>query len=85
MKKTKILSLTIFLTLLIGITSATMGYQEYFYRWVEGGTHGGCHGGSNTKASVLGNLVLSVNVTGDLSPLQHFTLEVDILNFTEAN
>ena len=85
MKKTKILSLTIFLTLLIGITGATMGYQEYFYRWIEGGTHGGCHGGANTKESVLGSLVLSVNETGDLSPLQHFTLEIDILNFTEAN
>jgi len=85
LKKTKILSLTIFLTLLIGITGATMGYQEYFYRWVEGTTHGGCHGGANTKASVLGSLVLSINETGDLSPSQHFTLEVDILNFTEAN
>ena len=85
MKKTKILSLTIFLTLLIGITGATLGYQEYFYRWVEGTTHGGCHGGANTKESVTGTLVLSINVTGDLSPSQHFTLEVDILNFTEAN
>ena len=37
------------------------------------------------KRVVLGSLVLSVNVTGDLSPYQHFTLEVDILNFTEAN
>ncbi|MBY9009498.1 MAG: hypothetical protein KGD74_06505 [Candidatus Lokiarchaeota archaeon] len=85
MKKTKLLSLTIFLTLLVGITGATMGYQEYFSKWIEGGTHGGCHGGANTSESVMGNLVLSINVTGDLSPLQHFTLEVDILNFTEAN
>lgn len=87
MKKTKILSLAIFLTVLVGITGATMGYQEYFYRWINdgaGGTHGGCHGGANTKVSVMGTLVLSVNVSGNLSPLQHFTLEVDILNFTEA-
>ena len=28
LKKTKILSLTIFLTLLMGITGAAMGYQE---------------------------------------------------------
>ena len=33
----------------------------------------------------MGSLILSINVTGDLSQLQHFTLEVDILNFTEAN
>ena len=85
MKKTKILSLTIFLTLLIGITGATVGYQEYFYRWIEGGTHGGCHHSADTEASVLGTLVLSINETGDLSPLQHFTLEIDVLNFTEAN
>jgi len=88
LKKTKILSLTIFLTLLMGITGAAMGYQEYFSRWINdgtGGTHGGCHGGANTKESVMGSLTLSINVTGDLSPLQHFTLEVDILNFTEAN
>ena len=88
MKKTKILSLVIFLTLFIGITSAALGYQEYLYRWINdgaGGTHGGCHGGSNTVESVNGTLVLSVNVTGNLSPLQHFTLEVDLLNFTEAN
>jgi len=88
LKKTKILSLAIFLTLLIGITGATLGYQEYFSRWINdgaGGTHGGCHGGANTNPSITGTLVLSVNVTGTLSPLQHFTLEVDILNFTEAN
>ena len=88
MKKTKILSLAIFLTLLIGITGATLGYQEYFSRWINdgaGGTHGGCHGGANTNPSITGTLVLSVNVTGTFSPSQHFTLEVDILNFTEAN
>ncbi|MFX1326720.1 MAG: hypothetical protein ACFE91_01065 [Promethearchaeota archaeon] len=88
MRKTKILSLLIFSALLIGIIGAAVGYQEYLYRWIndgEGGTHGMCHNSANTKASVNGTLVLSINVTGDLSPLQHFTLEVDILNFTEAN
>ncbi|MFX0049130.1 MAG: hypothetical protein ACFE8G_13365 [Candidatus Hermodarchaeota archaeon] len=88
MKKTKILSLTIFLTILIGITGVTMGYQEYFYRWKDdgnGGSHDSCHGVNNNRQSVMGSLVLSINVTGNLSPLQHFTLEIDILNFTEAN
>ncbi|MBY9013069.1 MAG: hypothetical protein KGD70_11910 [Candidatus Lokiarchaeota archaeon] len=88
MKKTKILSLAIFLTLLIGITGATLGYQEYFYMWKDngnGGSHNSCHGTDNNRESTIGSLVLSVNVTGNLSPLQHFTLEVDILNFTEAN
>ncbi|MFW9950594.1 MAG: hypothetical protein ACFFKA_10790 [Candidatus Thorarchaeota archaeon] len=88
MKKTKILSLAIFLTLLVGITGATMGYQEYFYRWKddgEGGSHDSCHGVNNNRESVMGSLVLTINVTGNLSPLQHFTLEIDILNFTEAN
>jgi len=88
LKKTKILSLLIFITLFMGIAGAVIGYQEYLYRWNNdgnGGTHGGCHGGANTKASVTGTLVLSINETGDLSPSQHFTLEVDILNFTEAN
>lgn len=72
----------------MGIIGVAAGYQEYLYRWINdgaGGTHGACHGSPNTKASVNGTLVLSVNVTGDLSPLQPFTLEVDILNFTEAN
>jgi len=88
LKKAKILSLLIFLTLFMGIAGAALGYQEYLYRWVNngaGGTHGGCHGGANTKESVTGTLVLSINETGDLAPLQRFTLEVDILNFTEAN
>ena len=88
MKKTKILSLVVLLTLFMGITGAVLGYQERLYEWVNngaGGTHGGCHGPSNTKPSVLGTLVLSINETGDLSPSQHFTLEVDVLNFTEAN
>lgn len=88
MKKTKLLTVIIFVALFTGVVGAAAGYQEYIYRWVNdgaGGTHGGCHGGTNTKASVTGTLVLSINVTGDLSPLQHFTLEVDILNFTEAN
>ncbi|MFW9952575.1 MAG: hypothetical protein ACFFKA_20840, partial [Candidatus Thorarchaeota archaeon] len=79
MKKLKILSLVIFATLLVGIIGVASGYQEYYYRWVNdgnGGTHGGCHGGAKTKASVNGTLVLTVNVTGNLSPLQHFTLEV---------
>lgn len=72
----------------MGIIGGAVGYQEYIYRWINngaGGTHGACHGSANTKASVNGTLVLSINVTGNLSPLQHFTLEVDVLNFTEAN
>ena len=88
MKKAKILSLLIFLTLFMGIAGAALGYQEYLYRWSNdgaGGTHGGCHGGANTKESVTGTFLLSINETGDLAPLQHFTLEVDVLNFTEAN
>ncbi|MFX0034881.1 MAG: hypothetical protein ACFE9I_04475 [Candidatus Hermodarchaeota archaeon] len=88
MRKTKILSLLIFSALLIGIIGVAVGYQEYIYRWVNngaGGTHGACHDSTKTKSSVNGTLVLSINVTGDLSPLQHFTLEVDVLNFTEAN
>ena len=85
MKKTKILSLLIFLTLLLGIIGMAVGYQEYLYNW-SGGTHAApCHGTANTRESVSGSLVLSVNVTGNLSPEQHFTLEIDILNFTEAN
>ncbi len=88
MKKIKILSLLIFLTLFMGVIGGALGYQEYLYRWINngaGGTHGACHGGADTKESVTGTCVLTVNVTGNLSPLQHFTLEVDILNFTEAN
>jgi hypothetical protein len=72
----------------MGIVGVALGYQEYLYRWInngQGGTHGACHGSANTKASVNGTVVLSINVTGNLSPLQPFTLEVDILNFTEAN
>ena len=85
MKKTKILSLLIFLTLFMGIAGAAIGYQEYLYNW-SGGTHAApCHGTTNTRESVNGSLVLSVNVTGNLSPEQHFTLEIDILNFTETN
>ncbi|MFW9825376.1 MAG: hypothetical protein ACFFE4_20715 [Candidatus Thorarchaeota archaeon] len=88
MRKTKILSLIIFSTILFGTIGGVVAYQEYIYRWINdgaGGTHGACHGSANTKASVNGTLVLTVNETGNLSPGQAFTIEVDILNFTEAN
>ncbi|MHA2035490.1 MAG: hypothetical protein ACW98X_03595 [Promethearchaeota archaeon] len=88
MRKTKIISLIIFSTILLGSIGGVVAYQEYIYRWVNngaGGTHGACHGSANTKASVNGTLVLTVNETGSLSPGQAFTIEVDILNFTEAN
>ncbi|MHA1915456.1 MAG: hypothetical protein ACW986_10185 [Promethearchaeota archaeon] len=88
MKKTKLFSLTILSVLLLGTIGGVVGYQEYIYRWINngaGGTHGACHGSANTKASVLGTLVLTVNETGNLSPGQPFELSVAVLNFTEAN
>ncbi len=89
MRKTKLFSLLIFSALLFGAIGGVVGYQEYLYRWSDngdGGTHGGCHHETaDTKASVNGTLVLTVNETGNLSPGQAFTLEIDILNFTEAN
>ncbi|MFX1455932.1 MAG: hypothetical protein ACFFDB_11225 [Promethearchaeota archaeon] len=88
MRKTKILSLIIFSTILFGTIGGVVAYQEYIYRWINngaGGTHGACHGSADTKASVNGTLVITVNETGDLSPGQAFSIEVDILNFTEAN
>ena len=88
LRKTKIISLVIFSAILLGTIGGVVGYHELIYEWVnegDGSPHGGCHGGANEKASVLGQLVLTVNETGSLSPGQAFTLEVDILNFTEAN
>jgi hypothetical protein len=66
----------------IGLLGAAVGYQEYIYEFA-GSTHDwGCHGVGNV--SVNGTLVLSLNFTGNLSPSQYFTLEVDVVNFTEA-
>jgi len=86
MRKTKLVSLLIFSALIFGAIGSAVAYQEYLYRWVDdgdGGTHGGCHHDESVP-SVLGTLVLTVNETGSLSPGQAFTLEIDILNFTEA-
>ncbi|MHA2181747.1 MAG: hypothetical protein ACXAAH_10020 [Promethearchaeota archaeon] len=88
MRKTKIFALVIFSAILLGSIGGVFAYQEYIYRWINngaGGTHGACHGSSNTKTSVNGTLVLTVNETGNLSPGQPFELSVAILNFTEAN
>lgn len=87
MRKTKIFSLVIFSVLIFGAIGGVVGYQEYIYRWINngaGGTHGACHGSADTKISVNGTLVLTVNETGNLSPGQAFELSVAILNFTEA-
>ena len=87
MKKTKLISLVILSALLFGIIGSAVAYQEYLYRWPndgEGGTHGACHGSAGTKESTAGSLDLSINETVDLAPLQAFTLEVIINNFTEA-
>lgn len=86
MKKTKIFALLIFSALIFGVIGGVVGYQEYLYRWEDnggGGTHGGCHH-DDSVPSVIGTLVLTVNETGNLSPGQAFTLEIDVLNFTEA-
>lgn len=87
MRKTKLFSLLILSALLFGVIGGVVGYQEYLYRWNNdgaGGTHGGCHGGANTKPSVTGTLVLTINETGDLLIGQSFELSVAVLNFTEA-
>ncbi|MBY8984255.1 MAG: hypothetical protein KGD65_04235 [Candidatus Lokiarchaeota archaeon] len=86
MRKTKLLSVLIFSALIFGVIGGAVGYQEYLYRWEdngEGGTHSGCHHDDSVE-SVNGTLVLTVNETGNLSPGQAFTLEIDVLNFTEA-
>jgi hypothetical protein len=88
LRKTKVISLIVFLTILLGSLGGVVAYQEYIYRWINngaGGTHGACHHSADTKMSVNGTLVLTINETGSLSPGQAFTLEIDILNFTEAN
>lgn len=89
MKKTKLISLVILSALLIGIVGSAVAYQEYIYRWKDeasGDDHTtGCHGGSTTTESATGTLTLSINETGNLAPLQPFTLDVIVNNFTEAN
>ncbi|KKL67888.1 hypothetical protein LCGC14_2130480 [marine sediment metagenome] len=88
MRKNKLISMLIFSALIFGTIGGAIGYQEYIYRWVNngaGGTHGACHGSSNTKESVLGTMVLTINETGNLLTGQAFELSVAVLNFTEAN
>ncbi len=86
MKKTKLISLIILSAFLFGIIGGAVAYQEYLYEWYNKGEvgtrHGGCHDG--TSESTSGSLSLSINETGSLAPLQAFTLEVIIKNFTEA-
>lgn len=87
MKKTKLIPLIILSALFFGTIGSAIAYQEYLYRWSDDGdgdTHGGCHGSAGTEASTIGTLELSINETGNLTPLQAFTLEVIIKNFTEA-
>lgn len=82
--KKKIFVLSISAFLFIGVIFSANAYHEYISRW-EGVGHGGCsHSGPGTIASVTGTLVLTVNETGNLAPYQLFTLEIDVLNFTEA-
>jgi len=84
MSKKKIFVISITALLFMGVIFSVSGYHEYINRW-EGDDHGGCaHDGPDSEASVLGTLVLTVNETGDLAPYQLFTLEIDVLNFTEA-
>lgn len=84
MMKKNIFVLSITAFLFLGVIFSVNAYHEYIYRW-EGADHGGCaHDGPGAIASVTGTLVLTVNETGNLAPYQLFTLEIDVLNFTEA-
>ena len=84
MMKKKIFVLTISAFMFFGVIFSVNAYHEYIYRW-EGTDHGGCaHDGPGAIASVTGTLVLTVNETGNLAPYQLFTLEIDVLNFTEV-
>ena len=87
MKKTKLISFALLATFLFGIIGSTVAYQEYLYRWKDNGSgdnHGACHGEAGTVASTLGTLTLTINETGNLAPLQAFTLDVIVNNFTEG-
>ena len=87
LKKTKLIPLAILLAIFFGTIGSAFAYQEYLYRWSDDGggdTHGGCHGDEGTAESIIGTLELSINETGNLTPLQPFTLDVIIKNFTEA-
>lgn len=84
MANKKLIGVTISAVLLLGVIFSAAGYHEYITRW-NGETHGGCgHKGPDANASVNGTLVLSINETGSLAPLQKFQLTIEVLNFTEA-
>lgn len=85
MRKTKIISLIIFSTILLGTIGGVVAWRGSITEF-EGATHGGCHGSTKTVESENGTLTLSITPSGSLTTNQAFTLQVTaLLNFTEAN
>jgi len=83
--KKKLFSLTIVAIIAIGSLASVYGYHELIWEW-EGAGHSACghQGVTGAAESAIGTLVLTVNETDPLAPYQKFTLEIDVLNFTEA-
>ena len=83
--KKKLFSLTLVAIIAIGGLASVYGYQELIWEW-EGAGHSACghQGVSGAYESAIGTVVLTVNESGTLAPYQRFTLEIDVLNFTEA-
>jgi len=87
MKKTKLISLIVLSALVFGILgSSAFAYHEYIYTF-DGDSHtGGCHAGStNDGESVTGSLDVTITPSGNLEPLQVFTISVAIDSFTELD
>ena len=83
MRMKKKISFLIFGVILFALISNVIGYQEYLYRWKDNGVDStGCHG--SNEASENGTLVLTLNFTGTLEPLEEFNITIEVLNFTEA-
>ena len=82
MMKKKIFVLSITALLFMGVIFSANAYHEYITTW-EGPLHEHCGHDASTP-SAIGTLVLAVNETGNLEPYQVFTLQISVLNFTEA-
>ncbi len=77
------ISLLLFGLILFASISTAFGYHEYIYRWEDDGAVGvGCHG--SATASENGTMVLTLNVTGTLEPLEEFNVTITLSGFTEA-
>ncbi len=82
MRKLKLTVMFILSLFLIGIIGVSFAYRGYINEF-EGGTHGGCHGSSDTEASAIGTMTLTIVPGGNLETDEDFVLTAVVNDFME--